>query len=172
VRLLAVVVVALACAAVAAAGPRTDITQTAVSGLRLGMRAKAYYGTFGISPRLDRLEDGYRRLVFPQPRDPVLGGGEVELYFAGMRDAAVAIVVTDPRWRTLAQVGPCSTVTALRRAYGARLAPLRQGANVVAYHLGNLWFASGDGPRISAVQLSARGLGPWLALNAPTCKRP
>lgn len=151
------------------AGPGTDITQAAVSDVTLGSPLDPVYGMFGIAPARDRLEGGWVRYSIRQPDIPPRRGGLVEVYLRSSSPRIVAIVVSDRRWHTTAGVGPCSTLAALRRAYPGHLVPIRQSGRLVAYRLGSLFFAVDDGPRVSAVQLSAPSVGPWLATNAPAC---
>ena len=152
------------------AGPGTDITQAAVSDVTLGSPLDIAYDVFGNAPVRDRLEGRWVRYSFHQTEAPPRrDGGLVEVYLRSSSPRIAAIVVSDRRWRTAAGVGPCSTLAALRRGYPRHLVPIRQRGRVVAYRVGNLFFAVGDGPRVSAVQLSARSVGPWLATNAPAC---
>lgn len=152
------------------AGPGTDITQAAVSDVTLGSPLDPAYGVFGNAPVRGLLEGGWVRYSFRQPEAPPRrDGGLVELFLRSASRGIVAIVVNDRRWRTAAGVGPCSTLAALRHAYPRNLVPIRRSGRVVAYRFGSLFFAVADGPRVSAVQLSAPSVGPWLATNAPAC---
>lgn len=161
---------ALIAPAVGVAGPGTDITQAAVSDVTLGSPLDPAYGVFGNAPVRELLEGGWVRYSFRQPEAPPRRNGElVEVFLRSASREIAAIVVNDRRWRTAAGVGPCSTLAALRRAYPRRLVPIRRSGRVVAYRLGSLFFAVADGPRVSAVQLSAPSVGPWLATNAPAC---
>ena len=111
--------------------------------------------------RLDRLEDGYLRLASTRER--------VESYFrTGTR--GVAVVATWSRLlKTAEQIGPCSTVAALRRAYSSRLVAFRQGGRVVAYRLGRLIFTVEGGKRVGVVGLGLGTQAVYVALNAPEC---
>lgn len=173
VRLAAAVALLAAGALVASgtgsAGPGTAITQAAVSDVALGSPLDPAYDVFGIAPARGRLEGGWVRYSFRQADVAPRRGELVEVYLRSSSPRIAAIVVTDRRWRTAAGVGPCSTLTALRRAYPHGLTPIRRSGRVVAYQLGSLFFAVDDGPRVSAVQLSAPSVGPWLATNAPAC---
>lgn len=151
------------------AGPGTRITQAAVSDVTLGSPLDIAYDLFGNAPVRDRLEGGWVRYSFRQAEVASRRGELVEVYLRSVSRRIAAIVVTDRRWRTVAGVGPCSSLAALRRAYPRKLVPIRQSGGVVAYRLGSLFFAVDDGPRVSAVQLSAPSVGPWLATNAPAC---
>ena len=151
------------------AGPGTGITQAAVSDVTLGSPLDPAYGVFGNAPVRDLLEGGWVRYSFRQADVAPRRGELVEVYLRSAFRRIAAIVVTDRRWRTAAGVGPCSTLAALRGAYPRNLVPIRQRGRVVAYRLGSLFVAVDDGPRVSAVQLSAPSVGPWLATNAPAC---
>ena len=67
------------------------------------------------------------------------------------------------------QIGPCSTVAALKQAYGARLQPFRRGGKAIAYRLGNLVFTTEDGKRVGVVALGRGTAAMYVALNATEC---
>lgn len=162
--LVPVVVCALLCLpALAAAQKAIDITPYYVAGIQLGMtQAKA--SSFLTKPiRTDRLEDGYVRLVSPRQK--------VEAYFRTGTKGVAAAVTWNRQLQTDEQVGPCSTVAALKRAYGSRLVPFRMGGGrVLAYRLGNLVFTTPDGKRIGVVALGRGAPAVYLALNATPCR--
>ncbi len=159
---LAAVFAVLCGAPLAAAKKAPDVTAQSIVGVELGMtRAKAN-ALLRKPVRVDRLEDGYQRLVS--------GAQKVEVYFRGGAAGVVAVTTWNRTLRTNERIGPCSTVAALRRAYGKRLAPFRQGAKVVAYRVGNLVFAAEDGKRVGVVALGRGSAATYLALNAPECR--
>jgi hypothetical protein len=151
----------LLCASAASAQKAIDITPDYVVGIRLGMTQPRATALLKKPVRTDRLEDGYLRLVS--------GAQRVEVYF---RQGAVG-VVTVTTWsrllRTDKQVGPCSSIAALRRAYGARLRPFRRASRIVAYRLGNLIFTVGTRGRVGVVALGRDVASVYVALNAPAC---
>ncbi len=149
-------------ASLASAQKAIDITPGYIAGIKLGMTHAQARALLGKPVRVDRLEDGYDRLVSERKK--------VEAYFrAGVKGAAV--VTTWSRiLRTDKQVGPCSTVAALKAAYGSRLVPFRQAGKVIAYRLGTLIFATPNGTRVTAVAVG-RGTGAiYVALNVPACR--
>ncbi|MGE5275043.1 MAG: hypothetical protein ACM3QU_14935 [Verrucomicrobiota bacterium] len=157
-----VVLLLLLCSSSAAiAQSPGGIAQSAVSGVSLGLGQAQARARMTKPVRLDRLEDGYVRLVSPRQR--------LESYFR-IGTKGVAVVTTwNPHLKTAAGVGPCSTVAALKRAYGARLAPFRQGGKIVAYRLGNLIFAVEGGMRVGVVALGRGPQAVYVALNATEC---
>jgi hypothetical protein len=159
---VAIVIVAAALAApLAVAAQPPGITPTSIAGVRLAMtRAQA---TARMSPpvRIDRLEDGYLRLVSP--------GRKVESYFRTGTPGVAVVATWNRRLRTAEQIGPCSTVAALRRAYGSRLVPFRQGGRIVAYRLGRLIFTVEGGKKVGVVGLGLGRQAMYVALNSTEC---
>ncbi len=145
---------ALAAAAIA-------IAPGSIVGIKLGMtRAKA--NALLTKPvRVDRLEDGYQRLVS--------GAKKVEVYFRTGAPGVVVVTTWNRSLRTDRHVGPCSSVAALKRAYGARLKPFRQVGKVVAYRLGDLVFTVEDGRHVGVVALGRGTAATYVALSAPEC---
>jgi hypothetical protein len=158
---LAVVLVALAAAGVASAQKAIDITPSNVAGIHLGMSQAQARALMTKPVRLDRLEDGYLRFVSTRQK--------LESYFrTGTK--GVAVVTTWNRQLTTEQgIGPCSTVAALKHAYGTRLVPFRQGGRVVAYRLGNLIFTTEGGRRVGVVALGRGTQAVYVALSATEC---
>jgi hypothetical protein len=148
------------CTSVASARKAIDITPDYIVGVRLGMTQARATALLAKPVRLDRLEEGYTRLVSGKQR--------VEVYF--LRGAAGVVTVTtwNRTLKTDKQVGPCSTIAFLKRAYGARLRPLRQATRIVAYGLGNLIFTV-EGTKVGVVGLGRTRAALFVALNAPAC---
>ena len=115
-RIGIVLVLAVLCvAANASAQKAIDITPDYIAGIELGMthaKARALLGKF---VRADRLESGYDRLVS--------GTQKVEVYFRKGARGAVVVTTWNRQLKTGEQIGPCSTVAALKRAYGKKLGP-------------------------------------------------
>ena len=146
-RIAIVFVFALLCTApLASAQKAIDITPDYVIGIKLGMTHAQARALLGKPVRVDRLEDGYDRLVSVRKK--------VEAYFRVGAKGAVVVTTWSRILRTDKQVGPCSTVAALKTAYGARLHPFRQAGKVIAYRLGNLIFATPNGTRVTAVAVA------------------
>ena len=152
----------LVCAVpLASAQKAADITQAYIAGIHLGASQARARASMTRPVRLDRLEDGYLRLASTRER--------VESYFrTGTR--GVAVVATWSRLlKTAEQIGPCSTVAALRRAYSSRLVAFRQGGRVVAYRLGRLIFTVEGGKKVGVVGLGLGRQAVYVALNSTEC---
>jgi len=156
----AFVFVLLSTASLASAQKAVDITPVSIAGIQLGMSKPAALKRMTRPLRHDLLEDGYERYVSPRQK--------VEVYFAtGTR--GVAVVTTWARTlRTAAQVGPCSTLAALKRAYRGRLRAFHEGLGTPAYRLGNLVFTV-NGSRVGAVGLGRGDGGAYVTLNVALC---
>jgi hypothetical protein len=145
----------------AAAAASAGIAPNSIVRITLGLtRAKAR-ALLAEPVRADRLEDGYDRLVS--------GRQKVEVYFRTGAKGVVAVTTWSKALRTDKRIGPCSTVAALRAAYGSRLHPFRQGGKVVAYRLGNLVFTTEGRQRVGVVALGRGTAAVYVALNAPEC---
>ena len=161
-RLAIALAVVLVCAVpVASAQKAIDITQSYVAGIHLGASRAQGRALMTKPVRLDRLEDGYLRFVSPSEK--------LESYFrTGTK--GVAVVTTWNRQLTTDEgIGPCSSVAALKRAYGGRLVPFRQGGRIVAYRLGNLIFTVEGGRRVGVVGLGRGTQAVYIALSATEC---
>jgi len=151
----------LSTAPLASAQKAVDITPSSIAGIQLGM-AKAKALSHMTKPlRHDLLEDGYERYSSPRQK--------VEVYFrTGAR--GVAVVTT---WnKTLAtdeQIAPCSTIAALKKAYGPKLKAFHPGLGTPAYRLGNLVFTK-NGKRVGAVGLGRGDAGAYVTLNVAPCR--
>jgi hypothetical protein len=154
---------ALLCTAPAAsARTAVGISPDSIERVKLGMtRAKAT-ALLAKPLRFDRLEDGYERLVS--------GATKVEVYFRVGAKGVVVVTTWNRALKTDKGIGPCSSVAALRRAYGARLAPFRQGGKVIAYRLGDLVFTTEGGAQVGVVALGRGAAATYVALNAPECR--
>ena len=115
--------------------------------------------------RLDRLELGYERLVS--------GKQKAEVYFQKGTPGVVEVTTWNQALKTDQLVGPCSSIAALKRAYGAKLKPAFQvspaGKRVVAYRVGNLIFTVARGQKVGVVALGRAATQVFVALNAPAC---
>ena len=158
---IALVFAVLGAAPLASAQKAIDVTPGYIVGVKLGMtRAKAE-ALLEKPVRVDRLEDGYQRLVS--------GRQKVEVYFRKGAKGVVVVTTWNRTLRTDEQIGPCSTVAALKRAYGKRLLAFRQAGKVVAYRLGDLVFTAEGGKRVGVVALGRGTAATYVALNAPEC---
>ena len=153
---------------------RVEITQMAIAGAPLGRPASYYFEHFG--PLVHSLAGvvDFPTLTFGTP--------QVAVYFPRQRTAIPApgrraqIITTWNRsYRTAVGIGPCSTVAAAKRAYGARWKPSPHG--IVWKHTGgvhsayvvgkNLIFEiTPDGQRVLAVGLY-EGDGPQSEIDSP-----
>ena len=68
------------------------------------------------------------------------------------------------------QIGPCTTIAALKQAYRSRLKLVQQGLGTPAYRLGNLVFTV-NGKRVGAVGLGRGDGGAYVTLNVAPCRR-
>jgi serine/threonine-protein kinase len=152
---------------------RTEISQTAIAGAPLGREPRYYRKHFGPVAFLMTGVVDYPTMSFRGP--------QVAVYFPaqkrkgarpGPHERARIITTWNKAYRTAAGIGPCSTLAAAQRAYGARWKPSphaivwkHTGGVQSAYVVGNnLIFAiTSDGRRILAVGLYAGG--PHAARN-------
>jgi hypothetical protein len=161
-RAPAVLVAALlACTSLASARNAVDIAPSHIGGIQLGMTQAKVNAVLAKPVRLDRLEEGYERLVS--------GKRKLEVYFQKGSPGVVAVTTWNRLLKTDRGIGPCSTVAALKRAYGAKLMPFRRAKRIVAYRLGNLIFTVGAGQKVGVVGLGRTPSAVYIALNAPAC---
>jgi len=156
-----VFVVGLVCAAPSPAQKAIDITQSYVAGIHLGASQAAARALMTKPVRLDRLEDGYVRLVSTRQK--------LESYFRTGTKGVAVVTTWNRQLKTDEGIGPCSTVTALKRAYGGRLVPFRQGGRIVAFRLRNLIFTVEGGKRVAVVALGRGRQAVYVALSATEC---
>jgi hypothetical protein len=162
-RAAAVLVFALLVSTSLASAQRAiGIAPAYIAGIHLGMTQAKANALLAKPVRLDRLEEGYQRLVS--------GKQKVEVYFQKGTPGVVTVTTWNRALKTDKQIGPCSSVAALKRAYGAKLKPFRQGGRIVAYRLGNLIFTTEGGRRVGVVGLGRSVPSVYVALNAPECR--
>jgi len=146
------VVSALAGSAAAAQGPQ--VTKLAIAGARIHLPRSAYRHILGKPIFKERVLDpnlpsGWTRLIF--------ANRSVSVYFAPKKNRATLITTWNKAYRTAAGIGPCSTVSELKVAYGTAAKPSRfntRHGKVYAYTVGkNLLFASNNTTTIDAVVL-------------------
>jgi hypothetical protein len=142
-------------------GTTPGITPSSIGGIHLGASRAQARAHMTAPVRLDRLEDGYVRLVSTRQR--------VESYFRTATRGVAVVTTWNRRLKTAEQIGPCSAVTALKRAYGSRLVPFRQGGRVVAYRLGRLIFTVEGGKKVGVVGLGLGRQAVYVALNSTEC---
>ena len=145
----------------AAARTASGIAPDSLAGIRLGMSRVQARALLVKPVRVDRLEDGYDRLVSERQK--------VEVYFRAGTRGAVVVTTWNRLFKTAEQIGPCSPVAALRAAYGARLLAFRERGAAVAYRLGNLVFTTEGGRRVGVVALGRGTAATYVALSAPEC---
>jgi tRNA A-37 threonylcarbamoyl transferase component Bud32 len=138
-----------------------SISETAIDGVRLGLSDRGYQRLWGPgSIRPLKYPRDYARREFQ--------GRKVAVYFAsgdvqGAIQHGIARAVEITTWnrvdRTREGVGPCSTVAALKQAYGTRLKPVKANiieGKVYGYTVGRkLFFAVGPPPNPTGVQAVA-----------------
>lgn len=129
---------------------KVAITERSIDGVALGHRA-AYYKA--LMPGQIRLQDvpvaHDRSLAFQQP--------EIAVYFPLKGGSARIVTTWNRRFRTAAGIGPCSTLAAMKAAYGSRVAPSwagSPGGQHWSWALGrNLLFVTQDHRTIADVVL-------------------
>jgi hypothetical protein len=166
----------------AAAAAAPAITQRSIDGARIGLRASSYTRLFGKPSYKDTVPDlptHWSRLVF--------GPRGLSVYFKGSRPAAADIATWNRTYKTAAGVGPCSTLSELKLAYGAQLKPSKfntQHGVVYAYTVGkNLIFSvenhsyvgvvvlyNGSDPRVNKPG-GSRSYAGAISLIERTCHR-
>jgi len=121
----------------APAPPVPAISQDAIAGAKLGLTAAAYKRRFGHWRAQTLTEPDFPSLEFHSPK--------VAVYFPSSGSQAMIITTWNRDYRTAQGVGPCSTVSELKRAYGTDVRPSKfatQKGKVFAYTVGeNLLFA-------------------------------
>lgn len=157
----ALVFILLLCTSLASAQKAIDITPDYIAGVRLGMTQPRASAILRKPLRIDRLEEGYLRVVSGKQR--------VEVYFQKGSPGVVAVTTWNRQLKTEKQVGPCASVAALKRAYGARLKAFTRAKRIVAYRMGNLIFTVAHGGKVGVVALGRAVPSVYVALNAPAC---
>ena len=146
---------------VASAQRAIDIAPDYIVGIKLGMPQARATALLTKPVRFDRLEEGYQRYVS--------GKQKVEAYFQKGAAGVVALTTWNRQLKTDKQIGPCSTIAALKRAYGGKLKPYLQAKRIVAYRLGNLIFTVAPRQKVGVVGLGRSVGAVYIALNAPAC---
>jgi hypothetical protein len=144
---------------VALAGGKAAITPKSIAGARTGLTHSAYKRILGKPVLVESLENNYSRLVFTRRK--------VEVYFHARVDTGVVVGTWNRRYRTANAIGPCSTVAALKSAYGRRLTRVVVGGSLAGYRLGKLVFRV-DAGRVRAVSLKALSAPLFLAIATST----
>lgn len=141
---------ALAAVTVAAA-KSPGVTPTSIARAKLGLSASAYKNLLGAPARKVALNapEGWSELLFAKRH---LG-----VYFKHGSDRGVLVTTWNRGYKTAAGIGPCSTITRLKKTYGNRLKPSKfnsQNGVVYAYTVGkNLIFASNNLTTVEVVGL-------------------
>jgi hypothetical protein len=146
---------------VASAQKAIYIAPDYIVGIKLGMPQARATALLTKPVRFDRLEEGYQRYVS--------GKQKVEAYFQKGAAGVVALTTWNRQLKTDKQIGPCSTIAALKRAYGGKLKPYLQAKRIVAYRLGNLIFTVAPRQKVGVVGLGRSVGAVYIALNAPAC---
>ena len=159
-----------------------EITPTSLAGAKPGQPRSAYIQRFG----------GYREFTiteFPsyQVRGLQFQQPEIGVYFEPGKETASAITTWDRGKRTAAGIGPCSTIAAMKEAYGRKVVPTYSGTSpdgktVSSWGVGrNMLFATQDQQTISAVAVykgttsprrenPGTGLANYVAALETACK--
>jgi hypothetical protein len=136
-----------------------QINQRSIGHVPLGLTRTGYVHRLGKATFTTRFGHGLTRLAYADRG--------LAIYLSG-KGRGLAVITSSDHYRTAAAVGPCSTVGALKRAYGARLKPIRRGGHVVAYRLERLLFAAPSG-KVGAVMLAKATFSASIAVNAGQC---
>jgi hypothetical protein len=151
----------LVAAALIAAGPavpasgQAAITPTSIAGAKVGLTHGAYKRILGKPVIVEFLENDYSRLVFSRRK--------LEVYFHAAADAGVVVGTWNSSYRTATGIGPCSTASALKAAYGRRLSRITVGGSFAGYRLGALVFPVAAG-RVQAVSIRAPSAPLFVAI--------
>jgi tRNA A-37 threonylcarbamoyl transferase component Bud32 len=156
-----------------------EITQRAIDGLTLGHLPSYYARRLG----------GYKPSILGGPEYPTMSfqQPEVAVYFPAQRKPAQIITTWNPNFRTANGIGPCSTLAAMRRAYGKRAhtnwsGTSPDGKKHFSWQLGrNILFETQDQRTISTVVLfkgvavekhggSPRDWANYVGANETACK--
>jgi predicted Ser/Thr protein kinase len=92
---------------------RPRITETSIAGATLGHMPPYYKKLLGGWRAQELTEVHYPALAFQQP--------EIAVYFPGPKKPAHIITTWNRTYRTAAGIGPCSTLDAMKKAYGNRV---------------------------------------------------
>ncbi|MGZ4384085.1 MAG: hypothetical protein ACXVY8_06730 [Gaiellaceae bacterium] len=133
------------------------ITQSSIGGGALGQSRAAYAKAYGKALRTDRLEQGLTRVSYP---------GRVDAYF-GASKRGIAIVVSGTGFRTAKGVAPCSTASAVRRAYPGAVRVALAGPEY-AYRLGSSLWIEIEGGKVAAIALGTKQAA-FFAANTTAC---
>jgi predicted Ser/Thr protein kinase len=132
-----------------AAPPKPQITAVSIAGARLG-RMPAYYRSVLGGNRAAELTDFHLPSLAFQLR-------QVAVYFPDQGEPADVITTWNREHKTAAGIGPCSSLSDMRRAYGTRLHPTHAGHTGTvqwSWALGdNLLFVTQDHRTVAAVVL-------------------
>lgn len=136
---------------------QTGISQTAIAGTRLGQGAAYYTHLLGPSRKSTLDGPGYPYLSFQQP--------EMAAYFPAKGTGAIVITTWNKHYRTSKGIGPCSTIAAMKKAYGSAVKrseySLVEGGIAFSYVVGdNLVFATS--PKLRKITAVALYRGPPL----------
>lgn len=163
----------------ALASGTTTISQSAVAGARLGQTASAYKTQFGAFSTGMLKGPDYPTLIFASK--------QVSVYFHSPRGRAIIITTWNRHFRTSKGIGPCSTLAAMKKAYGTAVKPAWAGTDPNdtsvhhSYVVGdNLVFATQDMRTVATVALyrgtpghtkggSPQAYANYAAANEPGC---
>ena len=160
-RIALALVFAFVCtASFASAQTSIDISPLYIRGVSLGTSQAQARALMTKPIRVDRLEDGYMRFVSTRQK--------LESYFRTGTKGVAVVTTWNRQFLTERQVGPCSTLTDLKRAYGPLLRPFKQGGKTVAYRVDTLIFTL-NGSRVGTVALGRGTPAMYVALSATHC---
>lgn len=136
----------------------TRITQRSVGLGRLGHSRAEYERAYWPLSRVDRIERSLSVLVF--------GRAEVSVYMRSGK--GLALSTAGREYRTREAVGPCSSFSDLRRAYGKRLRLVLAHRLVRLYTVGDVVFRVAGG-RVGSVTVGKGALARQVAGNSIDC---
>ena len=133
------------------------ITGASIAGAKLGWTRAQYQAKLGAPGRVDHLESGLTRLLYPKRK--------LEVYLHGK---GVAIATWNKRYTDGAGIGPCSPIVDAQNTFGARWVKLLGGPDLQIWEYRTLTYRIGKG-KVLAVVLATKPYRVQIAGNTRDC---